>query len=65
MINKDNFEKDIGSKAVLNTNKISYQEYKQKRRDQKKVCAIEEKMECLGNEMRELKDLIYKIVKGK
>lgn len=64
-MNKDKFQKDTESKAVLNTNRKSYEEYKQKRSEQKKVCAIEKKMECLGNEMKELKELIYKIVKGK
>lgn len=64
-MNNQKFQKDNESKAVLNTNRKSYEEYKQKRSEQRKVCAIEEKMECLGNEMKELKDLIYKIVKGK
>tara|TARA_B100001093_G_scaffold183921_1_gene176560 strand:- start:8305 stop:8496 length:192 start_codon:yes stop_codon:yes gene_type:complete len=63
MINK--FEKDLHSKAILNTNRMSYEEYKVKRKENKKVCSLEKKIECLGNEMRELKDLINKIFKGK
>jgi DNA polymerase elongation subunit (family B) len=63
MINK--FEKDMHSKAVLNINRASYEEYKNKRDDTKKVCSLEKKLECLGSEMRELKDLINKIFKGK
>jgi hypothetical protein len=62
---ENKFEKDNISKAILNNDKSSYDEYKARRQDKQEVCKLQQKMDCLGNEMKELKDLIYKIVKGK
>lgn len=59
------YEKDEDTKAILNTNKVSYIEYKQKRREANRVESIENKIKCLSNEIGEIKELMYKFIKGR
>lgn len=64
-MSKDYYIKDDSTKAILNTNRISYEEYKRQRTEINRVQSLEIKMECLSNEICEIKELMYKIFKGR
>jgi len=64
-MSKDYYIKDDSTKAILNTNRTSYEEYKRQRTEINRVQSLETKMECLSNEICEIKELMYKIFKGR
>lgn len=63
--NDPDFCRDNGSGAVINTNITAYRLYKQQRSNQGSVQSLNKKIDCLENELKELKTLLKEIVRDK
>lgn len=60
--NKENLIRELGSKALLNTNSDEINRYHQQRKLLEKNRNISEKMETLENRMDKIEDLLEKIL---
>lgn len=59
MINDErNFSRDTRSKALINTNKEAYDQYKRMKRRECRLNEIEEKVNTLSNDISEIKSLL-------
>lgn len=56
------FERDKGSNALINTDRQSFEEYKRLKKQLKKTSEMENDINSLKNELREIKNLLKCIV---
>lgn len=57
--------RDMGTKAVINTNVAEYHHVIEKRKQAKTMQTVQQQIDSLKNEFTELKQLIVQLVNGK
>jgi hypothetical protein len=66
---KKNLYRDLNSNAIINTDKSSYNSYlklkEQKIKENEKVEKLNNEIETIKDDLKELKTLIYKLVENK
>lgn len=58
----EDFLRDINSRALINSNVKALQEYKEKRRRQKKLDVLEEDVDQLKKDTQEIKSLLKELL---
>jgi len=60
---KEDFFRDSGNHALINTNVSAYKQYLQSRESQKKVGSIESEVDSLKKDVQDIKEMLMVLIK--